>query len=57
MNSKRKIQAMYVKRNNETRSRIIVAGRKQLVFLIGLCVRARVRACGYLGTWACADNK
>jgi hypothetical protein len=45
--------AMYVERNIEARSRIIVAVDKQEVLLIGLCVCACVLcACGYPHTWA-----
>ena len=47
---------MYVQRNIEVPSRIIVTVEKERVLLIGVCVcvRVRVRTCGYPGAWACA---
>ena len=41
---------MYVSRNTEARSRIIVAVEKPYVLLTRMCVHA----CGYSGAWAWA---
>jgi hypothetical protein len=45
---------MYVQRNNEARSRIIVVEEKLYDYYIFVCVCVCVRACGYPGAWACA---